>query len=184
MDRKKDTKELLADSMLRLCKTLPVNKVTVKEIVEDCGLSTQTFYNHFKDKYDLMVYIYESVSQALVQRMQHEDCDRHEIVWENLQFYYENRASMKNMLEHTSGTDSFAMHAAISEYEIWKKHLLTVKNLQVLPPDVDFDLRMFCLGASSMKIYWIYHCPEMSVDEFTSRLLQALPERLKAFFSE
>ena len=34
------------------------NQISVKDIVDDCGLTRQAFYYHFKDKYDLMNWIY------------------------------------------------------------------------------------------------------------------------------
>lgn len=34
------------------------NKISVKDIADGCGLTRQAFYYHFKDKYDLMNWIY------------------------------------------------------------------------------------------------------------------------------
>ena len=48
------TKYELADAMKRCMKTAPVEKITVKEIVEACGVTRQTFYRNFQDKYDLI----------------------------------------------------------------------------------------------------------------------------------
>ena len=31
-----------------------IDKITVKDITENCGYSSATFYRHFKDKYDLI----------------------------------------------------------------------------------------------------------------------------------
>ena len=32
----------------------PVEKITVKEICDTCGVTRQTFYRNFQDKYDLI----------------------------------------------------------------------------------------------------------------------------------
>lgn len=48
------TKYELADAMKHCMKTAPVEKITVKEIVEACGVTRQTFYRNFQDKYDLI----------------------------------------------------------------------------------------------------------------------------------
>ena len=55
-----DVKTIIADALLELCKQKPLPKVTVGDIQEKSGVSRQTFYNHFKDKRDLIQYIYES----------------------------------------------------------------------------------------------------------------------------
>lgn len=31
-----------------------ISDITIKDIMDDCGLKRQTFYNHFVDKYDLI----------------------------------------------------------------------------------------------------------------------------------
>jgi probable dihydroxyacetone kinase regulator len=36
----------------------PIDKITVKDLVEECGVTRQTFYNHFYDIYDLVEWIY------------------------------------------------------------------------------------------------------------------------------
>ena len=52
------TKEVLAASIMELAKTKSVDKISVKEIVKNCGLTATTFYNHFQDKYQLLAWIY------------------------------------------------------------------------------------------------------------------------------
>ena len=44
----------LADAMKNCMKKMPVEKITVKEIVTECGTTRQTFYRNFQDKYDLI----------------------------------------------------------------------------------------------------------------------------------
>ena len=47
----------IMESLLKLLDERPLNKISVKDIVEDCGISRGTFYYHFQDKYDLLAYI-------------------------------------------------------------------------------------------------------------------------------
>ena len=43
------TRKAIMDSCLRLLEERPVDKITVKDIVEDCGINRNTFYYHFED---------------------------------------------------------------------------------------------------------------------------------------
>ncbi|WP_312694009.1 TetR/AcrR family transcriptional regulator [Caproiciproducens sp.] len=52
------TKMALAASLKKMLATKPLDKITVIDIVEDCGVNRQTFYYHFKDIYDLVEWIY------------------------------------------------------------------------------------------------------------------------------
>jgi len=46
---KKDTKQIFAESLLELAHIKPIEKITVCDIVKNCGAGRQTFYNHFEN---------------------------------------------------------------------------------------------------------------------------------------
>ena len=48
------TKRALESSLKKLLLEKPLNKITVTDICEDCGISRMTFYYHFQDIYDLV----------------------------------------------------------------------------------------------------------------------------------
>ena len=53
------TKRALAETFKKLLSKRGLNKITVKDIVEDCGVNRQTFYYHFHDIYELMEWIFQ-----------------------------------------------------------------------------------------------------------------------------
>ena len=44
------TKRALEASLKKLLLQKPLNKITINDITEDCGVNRMTFYYHFKDK--------------------------------------------------------------------------------------------------------------------------------------
>lgn len=48
------TKRALEASLKHLLLQKPLNKITINDIAEDCGINRMTFYYHFKDIYDLV----------------------------------------------------------------------------------------------------------------------------------
>lgn len=58
MIKKKTAKEYLAESAIELLSHGDVESISVSDIANHCGVSTRTFYNHFRDKHDLFLYIY------------------------------------------------------------------------------------------------------------------------------
>lgn len=52
------TKDALADALIELAQSRPLNAITVRDIVAHCEASRQTFYNHFMDKQDVIQYIF------------------------------------------------------------------------------------------------------------------------------
>ena len=51
------TKRALEASLKKLLLEKPLNKITINDITEDCGVNRMTFYYHFKDIYDLVDWI-------------------------------------------------------------------------------------------------------------------------------
>lgn len=60
------TKRALAESLKKLMNKRSFDKITVKDIVEDCGVNRQTFYYHFHDIYDLVEWIFEDAAETAV----------------------------------------------------------------------------------------------------------------------
>ena len=48
------TKRALEESLKRMLLRKPLDRITISDITEDCGISRMTFYYHFKDIYDLV----------------------------------------------------------------------------------------------------------------------------------
>ena len=48
------TKRALEESLKKMLLKKPINKITISDITEDCGINRMTFYYHFKDIYDLV----------------------------------------------------------------------------------------------------------------------------------
>ena len=57
--KSEEMKYRLAEAVKVCMKTTSVEKITVKEIVDACGTTRQTFYRHFQDKYDLVNWYFD-----------------------------------------------------------------------------------------------------------------------------
>ena len=63
------TKQAIKNSFLKLLNDRPLNQVTVKAIVEDCGINRNTFYYHFTDMTEnrrAVMHMYRSISHDTV----------------------------------------------------------------------------------------------------------------------
>lgn len=60
------TKYALENSLKNLLLQKPLDKITISDITDDCGISRMTFYYHFKDIYDLVEWsCFEGARKAL-----------------------------------------------------------------------------------------------------------------------
>ena len=67
------TKPALADSLQKLMLTKPLDKITVSDITEDCGVNRMTFYYHFKDIYDLLEWSWVREAEKALNGQKHYD---------------------------------------------------------------------------------------------------------------
>lgn len=58
------TKQAIMETFLKLLKSKSIDKITVKDIVEECGINRNTFYYYYADIYELLedVFMTESVT--------------------------------------------------------------------------------------------------------------------------
>ena len=64
MEKQEKTRYKLAMAVKECMKITPVDKITVKDIVEGAGVARQTFYRNFLDKYDLINWYFDKLVLA------------------------------------------------------------------------------------------------------------------------
>ena len=105
------TKKALAAALKSLMQTQAFEKISVGEICEVCELSRKSFYYHFKDKYDLVEWIFhtEFITAVTSARV----TDRWVFVRALCDYFYRERAFYAKLF-HLTGQHSFRQY--FSEY--------------------------------------------------------------------
>ena len=99
------TKRALASSLKMLMKTEPFSKISVSDICEACDMNRKSFYYHFKDKYDLVNWIYDTECIAVLgEREYHTGFD---LLEDLCAYFYENRSFYRKTLS-VDGQNSFS----------------------------------------------------------------------------
>ena len=63
-----NTKKTLAASLKKFMERKPLSKISVSEIIADCGVNRKTFYYHFEDIYALLKWTLEQEAIEVVKR--------------------------------------------------------------------------------------------------------------------
>ena len=63
-----NTKKTLAASLKKAMQKKPLSKITVSEIITDCGVNRKTFYYHFQDIYALLKWMLEEEAIEVVKQ--------------------------------------------------------------------------------------------------------------------
>lgn len=124
------TKQAILDVFKDLLDKEPLDKITVQEIVTECGISRNTFYYHFGDIYALLDALVQEDIAALLQRRQAgaswaEDMER------AIAYILENRRRVTHVYRSTNHEQlerlfRLATEDLLSEYVRSQAHDLTV----------------------------------------------------------
>ena len=64
----KFTKAAIMQSFMKLLNEMPFDRITIKDIVDDCGINRNTFYYNFSDIYALVDEIFQSEIDNIVEK--------------------------------------------------------------------------------------------------------------------
>ena len=90
------TKDAIKKSFMKLLNAKPINKITVKEIVEDCGINRNSFYYHFDDIPALIEEILNEQADALVQTSSRE-VNIYESILKGTEIAMQNKTAMLHL---------------------------------------------------------------------------------------
>ncbi len=96
------TKQAIAQAFETLLEKRGIDKITVKDIVAECGINRQTFYYHFHDVYDLMEWaLAQGIGHYADQRIAPEE-DWQEQVRLLFHFFYIHRVTILHGYDATN----------------------------------------------------------------------------------
>ncbi len=101
------TKRVLAMALKTAMESQPFSKITVGDICGMCGMNRKSFYYHFKDKYELVNWIYYTEFIEVIRRKHYES--EWELAEDLCRYLYENRDFYRKTLK-IEGQTSFTEH--------------------------------------------------------------------------
>ena len=159
--------------------TKTIDEISVKEISLHCGLSIRTFYNNFQDKYDLMNYICELMTQKLFSTVSPVIS-----ISAFLHFYgefvYDNRNFFINAFKYR-GQNSFddAFFSMVKNISI----ATVLQHGGEIDEQTAFSIEYFA-GSITWHTKWaISQNPAPSAEVSVERVSHCIPDALKPYFA-
>ena len=85
------TKEIFAESLKKLSSEKFFAKITVKDIVNNCGLTKTTFYKYFRDKYDLAAWIYSTTAEKIMNKIDSDNYTWKNSLTDGINYFFANK---------------------------------------------------------------------------------------------
>ena len=98
------TKKALAVALKELTEEMPFEKITVGHICGKCDMNRKSFYYHFRDKYDLVNWIYNTEFIAMAREKSYEGTF---ILFYDICKYFENNRQFYRKILKYEGQNSF-----------------------------------------------------------------------------
>lgn len=140
------TKKALANALKALAKEEPLEKISIGEICARCNLNRKSFYYHFKDKYDLINWIFDTEFLSVAATRVY--CKKWDGIEDLCKYLYENRCFYKKALL-INDANSFSNHLKTIMEPLIKMRLQEVsENNLVTKFQLDFysDAFLFTIG--------------------------------------
>ena len=179
--KRKTAKEILTASFQELAAVKDINKITIQEIVDNCGYSPATFYRHFKDKYDLIAWEHSRAVAEIVDQTGTDDYLWKQTLYDGARLYSENKEYLMNLLKHTSGHDSFMRYMTEINCAALEKYILSVNGNRKLTHEEMMYVKIYCHGLVGLACEWILGQINTTLEEIAAVYEHSIPDPLKKY---
>ena len=160
MSESEQNKLAIAEAMKALMRTMPIEKITTKEILEKAGVSRRSFYRYFKDKYDLVEWIYDYDFCRFV------DVRPEKSIWE---YYPDILRSLRADPEFYCNAFVFTGQNSFRAFCFEKLFPLIMNDFGDIFPDVEtarFVVRRYVYAVFDAYVWWLGKKDPMPWEEF------------------
>lgn len=178
MDR---TKQLFADKIMQLAKNKPIKDIQIKELCVLCGVERTTFYYHFRDKYDLVAWIFKQ--NYIEEASRAETINDERMIREMFQRLSMQKEFFLNALQDPSQNNlreyMLAFYIGIEE-----KVLCEYYHTDSLNEELLYEVRNYSFGCMGQTIDWLLGKNNLSAEKMAHYQYKFMPEELKNAFQE
>lgn len=174
----------MAASLKKLLKQKPIDKITVTDITDDCGINRHTFYYHFQDIYELVEYFCAEELNSVLGM--HKTYDTWKQGFMDLYNYlHANKSIVMNVYNSS-------FHNYLEKYigSLVKPYILDIlalqsKGMKISHEQLEFIADTYTYGIISISMDWIANDMTMryekSIDFFTKLLDGSMKYTLQKF---
>jgi len=174
-----NVKEALADALIRLTETKRLLDITVQDIAVECNTSRRTFYNHFRDKYDLANWVYESKTNRILESF---DASRSwdECLLDVYDNFRNNLAFFKN-ISSFSGQNSFAEHFYKYHRKYFIEYIGGRYGKDALSDELMYAIEYNIYGQYHMCVKWMNEGAVVPPEKMVEFNVSTIPAQLKKY---
>ena len=177
------TKHALAAALKELMAQKPIDKITIHDITECCGIRRQNFYYHFEDVYDLMRWMFQEEAVSLLR--QHEGT----LLWQEgllqlFRYIEENKAVCLCALrsvgrEHLKRFFETDVHAIIHRTVEQFGHEVGAISAGATEADIELTTHFYVVALTGMLESWLLGEIDRTPEELISFADRTLTDQVQ-----
>ncbi len=173
------TKKLLAQKIQELAKSKPIKDIQVKELCEACELERTTFYYHFRDKYDLICWIFEQNFET--ESRNTAVLNSEEMIFRMSCRLLKQKAFFANALDDSSQNN---LRQYMLDFYISSEREILCRYLKVnkLDEETEYAICHYSYGCMGHTIAWLQGENRLSAEKFAYYQYKFMPDILKEAF--
>ena len=169
-------KNVIADAFFQMVREKGIDKVTVKDLVETCHISRQTFYYHFQDIMDVVEWSARKGLQVALERSLHEETPD-KVIRGFVAAAMDNHDVIRKLLQ--SQKREYIEKIFVENLQIYLMELIRRKapNLPLRYEDAEIALQFCAYGLAGVLLD---HCgrEDADPDKIAGQILRLLQGKL------
>ena len=164
-------KKMIKKSFVKLLNERPISQITVKEIVEDCGVNRNSFYYHFQDLPSLLEEVVVELADKVISN-QPEDAVFEEQVHAALNEIVKHKRAIHHIFHGANTNSEFYELQLMKICEYVTRNYINsrayIKNVPV--EDLEYMVSFLKSVTFGQLIDWIHHDMSYDIVEHSNRL--------------
>lgn len=151
-----NTKKLIAASLKKQVTNKPFSKVTVSEIIRDCGVNRKTFYYHFEDIHALLKWMLEQEAIEIVKQF-NLVTEYEEAIYFAMDYIEENNDFLRNVYD-SLGREELKRFFYLDFIDIMTSivdKIEALEHIHVAPDFKQFVMVFYAEAIAGVLLNWI-----------------------------
>ena len=163
------TRQAISESFIKLLNQYPLDKITVRQIVEDCGINRNTFYYHYRDVYALLQEIFDQEAAKVIGNQRNYESWQNGLI-ESARFALENKQAVYHVYS-SAHRDYFVRYLDQVAGDLIHGFVVEqAQGLDVDPEDMHYIEIVYKYAVMGMIYEWVERHMKDDVEHIINRM--------------
>ncbi|MQS53177.1 TetR/AcrR family transcriptional regulator [Companilactobacillus mishanensis] len=156
--------------------------ISIQDITSKSKVSRATFYRHFKDKFELVNWTYDTMSED-IERRYYSNNNFRQLSNDSVKMMYQKKDFFKKIFEY-EGQNSFTNYYRKTAMEYTTNQYKTKLGIKKLDTELTYLAEFNVSGLTQATKTWVINGCQESPEEIAEILMDNLSEKEKKIFSQ